>query len=336
MKKIIFFIIIGTLAFISCNSPNSSDNVQKPKEYSIIFNEVEKILGEQYALGVINPDGTGLQKFGPGLSSIYSFSVSDNGEKAVYLNRDINNPYITVSNLKNMTDTQFSDIERPGNSIISPNGEYIVYRVTDPSGLFVMNIDGSDRKNLTPSYTPIYYKWSSDSKGIIFASEQSTPSIPTMAYYIDKDGNNDPVEVENPFLQYGIQDLDYYDLTQFTRADLPSLPDSVGFTPSQFNKPKNKAWNALTMMLPVRPPIIMRYLLGYDFNKKTETLINDNPGVLSSSTVSWAPNDIDISVFTQNGLEIVRVDGTRNKILNYTLSQSDQATVYHKWIPRLK
>lgn len=78
------------------------------------------------------------------------------------------------------------------------------------------------------------------------------------------------------------------------------------------------------------------YLLGYDFDTKTEKVLIDSVNGLSSSTISWAPNDEEMAVFTQNGLEIVKVDGTRNKILDYyVVSPSALSAISHKWIPRL-
>lgn len=238
MKKIFLVCTIGAMAFISCKKSNSPTEAGSNKEYSIVFCNADQIFHEQYALGAVNPDGTGLKKIGPGLASFVSFSISDNGLQAVYLNRVINNQYITVSNLSTMTDYQFSDIERAGNPIISPDGAYIVYRIVDSLGFFVMNIDGSNNKYLAVQTNPMFMKWSSDSKGIIYASEYSMPRIPKTAYYIDKDGTNAPVEVQSPFMQYGIADLEYYSMNQFTRAGLSGVPDSVGFAPLQFNKQK--------------------------------------------------------------------------------------------------
>jgi hypothetical protein len=51
-----------------------------------------------------------------------------------------------MSDLLNMTDHQFSDIEMAANPIISPDGAYIVYRLNTVPDLYVMNSDGSNKK----------------------------------------------------------------------------------------------------------------------------------------------------------------------------------------------
>jgi hypothetical protein len=56
MKKLILTVIIGMMVLISCSNPSSPTKVISKKEYSILFNAVHQILGESYALGVINPD----------------------------------------------------------------------------------------------------------------------------------------------------------------------------------------------------------------------------------------------------------------------------------------
>jgi hypothetical protein len=335
VNKLSVVIIIGIMGFISCKNQNSTEptgSISK-KEYSIIFGNANVLLNEQYALGIINSDGTGLKKIDAGVYDIYSFSVTDDGLTAVYLYTSTASPYITVSNITNMTKYQISDSEKAAFPTVSPNGAYIACKLFGEYGLNLMNIDGSNKKKIITQKSPNYFKWSSDSKGIIYAFDYSSSISPKPAYYVDKDGINNPVEVENPYVQYGIVDYEFYSLNQFTRAGLSNLTDSAGFLPIEFNKQKNKAWSILSINISSRN---FKYiLLGYDFNKKTEKVLIDssegwNPSL--SSSITWSPNDEDIAVFTKNGIEIVKVDGSRNKILSCSLIQTP--SINYKWIPR--
>ena len=335
MNKISGVIIVVVMGFISCKNQNSTDPTESisKKEYSIIFANANVLLNEQYALGIINSDGTGLKKIDAGVYDILSFSVTDDGLTAVYLNTSTTSPYITVLNTTNMTKYQISDTEKATFPTVSPNGAYIACKLFGEFGLNVMNIDGSNKKKLITQKSPNYFKWSSDSKGIIYAFDYSSSRSPKPAYYVDKDGINNPIELENPYVQYGIGDYEFYSLNQFTRVGLSNLTDSAGFLPIEFNKQKTKAWSTLSINISLRD--IKYILLGYDFNKKTEKVLIDsserwNPSLASS--ITWSPNDEDIAVFTKNGIEIVKVDGSRNIILSYNLIQTPN--ISYKWIPR--
>lgn len=331
MKKILFICFVLT-TFNSCSNQNSSDNPVEPdnvNEYSIIFNNTYTILGEQYALGIINSDGTGLKKVGAGLIC-REFSVSTDGSIAVYNSNTINSSFITISNLKDMTDYQLTEIGNTYSTRVSPNGKYISYKKYGESGIFIVNIDGSNIHNLAIQYN-LYYKWSPDSEGIVFSNE--TYSNSTIAYYIDKDGIHEPVETENPFVIYDSYELEFYNLSEFSRAGFSDLPDSVGISPYNFNKKRNKAFTVQHILENTRS--IVPYLLGYDLDKKTEkVIINGNEAPFSTS-ISWSPNDVDIALFTQDGLEIVKVDGTRNNILSSNISPSILSSISHKWIARI-
>ncbi|MBN2423978.1 MAG: hypothetical protein JXR46_05860 [Calditrichaceae bacterium] len=346
MKKL-FIIILGFFIIMACSDPGSSDNEGKTKEYSILLSNPNAIFNELNAFVIINRDGTGLKKIGHGLEFIpgYGYSVSNDGSKIVYLIRSeySSSPKINVSDVKTQSDQILMNMEMALSPKVSPDGLYIAYMQNqaigipeDSTGLCVMKIDGSDIKVLLPQIFPNNFNWSADSKGIIYADGCSSTADPVPAYYIDKDGLNDPVEVENPCNYDDIEKPNYYSLQDFTRAGIPDIyePDSIYLYSSNFNKQKNKAWYEYDVRK-FRPVLVWRsYLLGYDFELKKESFLIDTSQVMFGTTVLWSPDGLNISVLTANGLFAVDVEGNGNKILEYTIDASDIRMIISSWIPR--
>lgn len=345
MKKLCF---LAFFIFVSCSDPGGPDN--GVKEYAILFNTYS-IANADYTIGLINSDSTDLVKIGQGLMNAYgAFSVSEDGNIIVYVTRNSSSssPLITVSNVDDLTNHVFTEIEGSLNPTISPNGNYIAYikppssfTPADSVGLYTMDVDGSNKKLIHPDPAGFQFKWKSDNSGIIYIYTNDYINETGRAYFIDKDGASAPVEVESPFNRLGPEDLEYYDLDLFDRADI-SLEhglDSVSFYPDQFNEQHNKAWNLFSYLRIIPPRFFIRefFLLGYDFDKMTENELNIGAPVYNATSISWSPNNKDIAVFTENGLDIVRVDttDTGNRILNYeTNSIYQNMGVYHKWISR--
>lgn len=337
---VLFFIIF-------CSDPNSSnENDTIETEYSIIFNQATVIFGEICALGIVNMDGT-TKKIGEGLYSPMRYSVSTDGSIAVYVtgSSGLAPFYITVSYIDNLTDTILINTKnKASRANISPDGKEIAFynnTSLDSLGIYIMNIDGTNIRQLL-SLTDIgpirNWDWTSDGKGIYY-EVFNIPGDEYTTYYIDKDGSNNPVEIESPIKTYGPDDLEYYSLDGFQRAGIPEdiEPDSLGFYPYQFNEQKNKAWNLYRGVKFIRPtpPQVYFYLLGYDFDLKVESFLADSGSVTSSSWVSWSPNHKNIAVFTTAGLELVQIDGTRRKLIDYYIENSYALDfLLHKWIPK--
>lgn len=344
MKSKFLLIIFSMLIFISCSNPSNSSNDKVNKKHSIIFNNIQQFLGEEFALAVINSDGTGFKKIGQGFTATPSgFSVSEDGTIAVYT--DIKNYKITITNLKDMTSYQLDENAIPDHPLVSPNAKYIAFVKAGSSNspelikeLYVMDIDGSNKNFLGTIAALALFQWSDDSKGIYYTDGLLHPSAQSPAYYIDRRGENQAIEVESPF----DEKLDIISLDEFTRADWPEgvAPDVVGFSSRQYNKYHNKAWFLHYIIdYSSRPLIVMHsYLCRYDLKTKTEIfLLYDEGDIYRDNLISWSPDEDSMVIFTPTGIEMVRVDGSNDKILdfNHEVSDSYFRLIEHQWIPEL-
>lgn len=322
------------LFFCACSNPSGSGNEDNNKEYAIIFNWANYILNEQCALAVINPDGSGLRKIGYGIDPPQWFHVSVDGKKVVYVAYNI-----IIADIDSATTTTIFTDGTGRFPKISPNGEYVVYQqyIGNEIGLCVIQVDGTNKKLIIPGIFPDYYDWSKDSKGIYYADWGGLDY--SDFFYIDRDGIDNPVKVESPLNNTKIVNaLSEFDQSNLTFSD---DRDSVSLNPYQVNKSGDKAWELLIRSvvdtisgIPWRKTI--SYLLGYDLNNMTVKILMDSNSVFSTSGISWSPNGEDLAVFAINGLEIIRFDGTENRILDYDGAEIHISQVACTWIPRPK
>lgn len=328
------FIICIALLFCACSNPSGSGNEDDIKNYAIIFNRANDVLGEPVALAVINSDGSGLKKIGTTIDSPQQYSVSDDGRKVVYASNDI-----IVADIETETQTMIPNEGKGRYPKISPNGAYIVYEQYSGNsiGINVINVDGTNRKLIIPDDIPLYFDWSADSKGIYFAYWNGSGY--SDFFYIDKDGINEPVKVETQTNYTKIM----YALSEFDQTALTFKDDrdSISFSSYQVNNTRDKAWEFMSLDTVVfsngRPRIIKyTYFLGYDLNNMTVKILADSNLINDWNSVSWAPNGEVLAVFTLKGLEIIRFDEAANKILDYDLDRGQISQINHQWIPRLK
>ncbi|MEJ2053352.1 MAG: hypothetical protein P8X42_05475 [Calditrichaceae bacterium] len=340
MKKVLIF-LLTIITFFACSDSTSSDNGKNDeKDYSIISN-LPWVTNEQECALVIIDKNSNIKKIGTGLLRPSDFSFSANGSLVVYrsIRSDNQQPVIVISDVDNLNDTYLS-MEYATHPKISPDGKYIAflqnnYNDQDSSGLFIMDTDGSNNYKLIDKYDLNglqNWDWSSDSKGINY--EVYTSGYTT--YFIDKDGNNDPVEIDPIWIHItSIDDKTYYSLDGFQRAGLPedAIMDSVGFFYYQIDNLGEKAWTVLNYVKSLRPTVVNFYLLGYDFNAKTERFLVDTTITSNNMKAYWSPDYNDIAVITKEGLFVAQIDGSHQKVLDYSIGNIYTDLVL-KWIIR--
>lgn len=330
MKKVLIF-LLSLLTFFACSDSTSSGNGKNgSKEYSIISN-IPWITSEQgCALFIIDKESN-VKQIGNGLRYPSDFSFTKDGSKVVYRSVSIANLQflIVISDVDNLEDTYFN-MEYATQPKVSPDGKYIAffqnnYDNQDSSGLFIMDIGGTDIYKLIDNYDLNglqNWDWSSDSKGINYEIYPIT-TTEYKTYFIDKNGNNDPVEIDPIWIHItSTDDKTYYSLEGFDRAGLPAgiLQDSVGFYPYQIDDQQEKAWiNYVYLDQTQRPWISHSYLLGYDFEAKTERFLVDTTLTSTDMQACWSPDYIDIAVITKEGLFVSQIDGSNEKVLDYNI-----------------
>jgi len=339
--KIIIIGIFALIALFACSDPDSPEKDNEiPKEYSIISNFPWLTDEQQCALLIIDKESN-ITKIGNGLFHPPDFSVTEDGSLIVYRALRIDNRklVIVISDVDNLVDTYFN-MESAMEVKVSPDGKYIAFVQSvsnqDSSGLLIMNIDGNNIYKLIDMSDFIYarnWDWAADSKGInyeLFTNEYKT-------YYIDKDGNNNPVEIDPVWIHItSTYDKTYYSLEGFERAGLPAdaMMDSVGFYYNQIDDLGEKAWTVYNYArFPGRTPIFSSYFLGYDFETKTEKFLIDTTITSTDMLVNWSPDYNDIAVVTREGLYITQIFGTQQKVLDYNIDDISPVPKL-KWITK--
>lgn len=329
MKHLLLSVIVFSVIF-SCSGPSSPKNSgDEIKDYSIIFNHHAYCYEHSCALAITDKEGN-TKHIGEGMApaSERTITFSDDGSKVLYLTRAYENgkSVVVLTDVDNLTDTFLDLGDNAVDVKISPDGKYIAYFYasygnSDSTGIYVMNVDQSNN-HLLINYAQIQvyidmWVWSEDSKGINY--EIFSPDL--QAYFIDKDGLEAPVEIDLFYVPYFYdpEDLIHFSLEGFDRAGLPDgVLDSLSFAPGTNIDEIDRYWTLYrTTKYEGRISIDISYLLGYDFNAKTERFLIDTTITTWDIIAYQSPDNEYVAVLTQQGLYLSQYDGTNKKIVDY-------------------
>jgi hypothetical protein len=328
MKAIFGFIALLFICLqLNCASPNGPDapDDSADKTDKIVFTQPRLVIGQDYGLAVVNPDGSNLQMIGPNMN-VQSFSVSDDESILVFVNRTPSPPGEIYS--LRMPHLALDALRVQGaNPIISPDGQsvaFIVYEentVLGTRGLGIANPNGSNfRMLLQQTPTPVGpIKWSNDSKSIIYRFQGAFFSIAS-------DGNSDPVmlNISDPF---NIEPVFEFSSDAFTGHRDIGVPDSLRFYPHEISHDGSHAFKAIGVvtLIPPRQRIVNYYLFSYDLNRNTAALLAHSPeSPIFAAT--WSPATLQLAFATREGIDVVNVENVgKKRIVNF--NAMDNSTV---------
>ena len=284
----------------SSTEPNGPGEVSKPSVNKIAFNDVQHVLGEDYALCIMNPDGSDLTKIGPGIECFDPFTWSYDAARIVYGNvtntstvsidgrealgnySQIN--YVTLDNMENVTLDIYGEspvfshdhskiafelrLERNQNILL------MVYDLITKETNTIINIDASDVYD-------VY--WSDDDKQLYYKKIQAFHP----EEYFCSVGLNDNEEqiLEVTDTRSGGHES-WVDISDFERDESAnSDADSVLLS---YQSPDYKKGFGVNVIIDPTTFRTTLHMFLYDLDKKTEKLITTDTN-LYPGAISWAP-----------------------------------------------
>lgn len=170
MKKVLFYIMLGSLLFSSSNLVVS--NVQAAEEFVISFLSNEK---SDYDIFAIDIEGTVLKRITTDAMRKTSLTCSPKRYLFAFQSNEEGNPDIYKMDIRHKKAIQLTErAERNLWPAWSPNGKWIAF-VSDREGtqdIYRMDVDGSNLIRLTNKGTNGKPAWSPDNQFIAFDSDR--------------------------------------------------------------------------------------------------------------------------------------------------------------------
>jgi len=338
------FIVLPLLITIAVSCDKNSSSPTGPDENNayvasnvIAFNDVQHVLGENYALALINPDSKEIIKLGPNMTTA-SYSWSDDATRLVM--SDFNTP----DPENRLSEYQICVIYADGSKIykydaygispiLSPDNKKIAFLQSNENigsinsrNLYIYEIQNSEITLLKENIESIV-DWSDNGENIIYYTQlynYSSRNDEERTYYSIDYKSKEVESITYPVLSYDPDDDG--ELNNFYNAILS--PDGSKWLHSNMKV----AFDPITFKIQY-----MTSLYTVNYNGTGEKILFEKEELVFMS-YSWAPDSKRITYTDGASLNVIDSDGSNQEVLiefePYSMENPLPTLFIPTWSPR--